>query len=78
MQIPIGGWPKDPKLKEVGKYQEVQSIQAIESYTPKLFGQVLGWPMEDIQVIMAQAKSELRDPSIHLYLPVYFIWGRKP
>ncbi|KAH6884577.1 S-adenosyl-L-methionine-dependent methyltransferase [Thelonectria olida] len=77
-KIPIGAWPKDPKLKEIGKYQEVQSLQAIDSYTPKLFEKILGWPMDEIQVIMAQAKSELKDPSIHLYLPVYFIWGRKP
>ncbi|KAF4975218.1 hypothetical protein FDECE_18592 [Fusarium decemcellulare] len=77
-KIPIGAWPKDPLLKEVGKYQVIQSTQAIESYTPKLLDKALGWPMEEIQVLMAQAKKELHDRSIHLYLPVYFIWGRKP
>ncbi|KAL6414270.1 hypothetical protein AUP68_00788 [Ilyonectria robusta] len=77
-KIPIGPWPKDPALKEIGKCQLVQSAQAIESYTPKLFGAVLGWSQEEIQVMMAQAKSELKDRSIHLYLPVYFIWGKKP
>lgn len=71
-------WPKDPTLKEVGKFQAVQSLQAIDSYTPKLFEHVLGWPMEEIQVLMAQAKSELQNPAIHVYLPVYFIWGKKP
>ncbi|KAF4979156.1 hypothetical protein FZEAL_4584 [Fusarium zealandicum] len=78
IKIPIGQWPKDPVLKEVGKYQEMQSLQAIDSYTPRLFDKILGWPMDEIQVLMAQAKKELRDPAIHLYLPVYFIWGKKP
>ncbi|KAJ4112519.1 hypothetical protein NW768_011686 [Fusarium equiseti] len=77
-KIPIGGWPKDPVLKEVGKCQVVQSCAAIDSYTPMLLGKVMGWGQEEVQVLMAKAKKELRDPSIHLYLPVYFIWGRKP
>ncbi|KAG9495942.1 hypothetical protein J7337_012508 [Fusarium musae] len=77
-QIPIGAWPKDPVLKEVGKCQVVQSCAAIDSYTPMLLEKVLGWCKEETQVLMAKAKGELRNPSIHLYLPVYFIWGRKP
>ncbi|KAH7129389.1 S-adenosyl-L-methionine-dependent methyltransferase [Dactylonectria estremocensis] len=77
-KIPIGPWPKDPALKEIGKCQLVQSSQAIESYTPKLFGDLLGWSTEEIEVMIAQAKNELKDRSIHLYLPVYIIWGRKP
>jgi hypothetical protein len=56
----------------------VQTRQAIDSYTPKLFGAVLGWSNEEIEVIMAQAKKELQDRSVHLYLPVHIMWGRKP
>lgn len=78
MQLPIGPWPKDPKLKELGKYQAIQEQKVIESYTPKLFEHALGWSVEEIHVLMAQVKKELKDPSIHLYLPVYIVWGRKP
>ncbi|KAH6951685.1 S-adenosyl-L-methionine-dependent methyltransferase [Fusarium avenaceum] len=77
-KIPIGGWPKDPVLKEVGKCQVIQSCAAIDSYTPMLLGKILGWEQDAMQVLMAKAKKELRDPSIHVYLPVYFIWGKKP
>ncbi|KAM5344245.1 hypothetical protein ACJ41O_012782 [Fusarium nematophilum] len=77
-QLPIGGWPKDPKLKEVGKVQAVQELQVVDSYTPKLFAQVLGWSEEEIQEFVGKVKRDLTDLSIHLYLPVYFIWGRKP
>ncbi|CAF3503545.1 unnamed protein product [Fusarium graminearum] len=77
-KIPIGGWPKDPILKEVGKCQVIQSCAAIDSYTPMLLGKFLGWGQDEVQVLIAKAKKELRDPAIHIYLPVYFIWGRKP
>ncbi|KAM0378678.1 hypothetical protein ACHAPY_006385 [Fusarium culmorum] len=77
-KIPIGGWPKDPILKEVGKCQVIQSCAAIDSYTPMLLGKFLGWGQDEVQILMAKAKKELRDPAIHIYLPVFFIWGRKP
>ncbi|RMJ18073.1 hypothetical protein CDV36_002248 [Fusarium kuroshium] len=77
-KMPLGAWPKDPKLKEIGKFQAIQEAQAIESYTPQIFSAVLGWSQEEIQVFMAKVKNEIKDPTIHLYLPVHFLWGRKP
>ncbi|KAE8353477.1 S-adenosyl-L-methionine-dependent methyltransferase [Aspergillus coremiiformis] len=77
-KLPIGPWPKDPKLKEIGKYQGVQELQVIDSYTPAVFSRILGWSQTELQVLMAKVKSELKDPSVHVYLPVYFIYGRKP
>lgn len=77
-QLPIGAWPKDSKLKELGRYQAIQELKVIDSYTPKLFEHALGWNEQEIQVLMAQVKKELRNPSVHLYLPVYIVWGRKP
>ncbi|EXK83288.1 hypothetical protein FOQG_12468 [Fusarium oxysporum f. sp. raphani 54005] len=78
LKVPIGSWPKDPKLKEIGKFQSVQEAQVITSYTPGIFSRILGWSDEEIQVFMAKVKKDLSESSIHLYLPVYFIWGRKP
>lgn len=65
-------------MKEIGKYQAVQEEKGIESYTPKLFEHALGWDIKEIQVLMAKVKQELRDPSVHLYLPVTITWGKKP
>lgn len=77
-QCPTNVWPKDPHLKELGRYESVQVQQAIDSYATGLFTRVLGWSWEETEVLKAKAKNELRDPSIHLYLPAYIIWGRKP
>ncbi|EFX03509.1 methyltransferase type 12 [Grosmannia clavigera kw1407] len=77
-KCPIGAWPKDPALKEIGKFQFVQQQQAVDSYTPGILSKVLGWKEDEIQVLIAKAKKDLRNPNVHLYIPVYFIWGRKP
>ena len=65
-------------MKTVGRYQFVQEFQAIETYTPAMFSRILGWNEMEIQVMIAKVKKELADRSIHLYLPIYVVYGRKP
>lgn len=77
-QLPIGSWPKEPKLKEVGKLQYYQQLQAVDSYTPGIIARILDWKDAEVQVLIAMVKSELKDPTLHLYLPIHFVWGRKP
>lgn len=71
-------WPKDPKLKEIGRYQEVQLAQAIPAYTPALFTRVLGWTKEEVDVLCDLVGKELKDRSLHLYQEVHVFYGRKP
>ncbi|KAL1876134.1 hypothetical protein Plec18167_005397 [Paecilomyces lecythidis] len=77
-RLPLRPWAKDDKLREIGRYQQVQQIQSVESYTPAFFSRVLGWSEEEIQVFMAKIKAELQDKSIHAYIPAYFVYGKKP
>jgi hypothetical protein len=29
-------------------------------------------------VLIAKVRKQFNDPTIHLYIPVYVIWGKKP
>ncbi|KAJ4246828.1 hypothetical protein NW762_013380 [Fusarium torreyae] len=78
LKIPIGSWPKDPTLKEIGQVQSIQEAKLIASYTPGIFSRYLHWKEAEIQVLMAQVKKDLSNPDVHLYVPVHFIWGKKP
>lgn len=53
-------------------------FQGIESYTPALFSRVLGWSNTELQALLAKARNELKDRSIHLYANIYFVYGQKP
>ncbi|KAL2215199.1 S-adenosyl-L-methionine-dependent methyltransferase [Thermoascus aurantiacus ATCC 26904] len=77
-KLPVGRWPKDRRLKEIGMYQHAQQIQAVDAYSFALLSRMLGWKKEEIQVLCAHVRNELRDPSVHLYAIVHFIYGRKP
>ncbi|KAM7200679.1 S-adenosyl-L-methionine-dependent methyltransferase [Naviculisporaceae sp. PSN 640] len=77
--IPLGTWPKDKSLKEIGRWFRVQFIEmALEAYSIALFTRLGGWSNEEFQVLMAQVKAELKTNKIHLYTYASYTTGRKP
>lgn len=77
IQCPVGAWPKDPHLKEIGRNEFAQVMQAVDSYTSGLFTRVFGWSWAETEVFKAKVKAELRDLSIHLYFPFLLHMGKK-
>lgn len=77
-QCPISTWPKDPKFKEIGRYQLGQALESVESFTVALFTRVLGYSREEAQLVMAQVRADLREPKNHFYVNYHFIYGQKP
>ena len=66
--VPMGTWPKDPKLKEVGRWFRVQFLEmALEAYSLALFTRAGGWSNEEAQVLFANVRGELKTNKIHLY-----------
>lgn len=65
-------------MKEIGKYQQAQQIQATEAYTYALFSRILGWSKPKIEELCANVRSELLDPTLHLYVNAHFVYGRRP
>ncbi|KAJ5172760.1 hypothetical protein N7492_005353 [Penicillium capsulatum] len=76
--LPYSPWPRDPHLKELGRYQAVMAQQAVESYGLRLCTQVLGWGVEPARIFQAMVKQQLRDKHLHAYLKVVTVHGRKP
>lgn len=77
-QLPQSPWPKDPKLKELGRYHQVNMLEAVPIYCYALFTRVLGWKREEIEILLAGVRRDLRDLSNHIYTEVYMIYGQKP
>src|SRR5436190_10839127 len=42
-KLPLGPWPADPKMKDVGNYNLATTDQGLEGYAVYLFTKVLGW-----------------------------------
>lgn len=66
--VPMGTWPKDPALKEIGRWFRVQFLEgAIEAYTLALFTRAGNWKNEEVQVLLALVRDELKSNKVHLY-----------
>lgn len=65
--LPYSPWPRDPYLKELGKWQAVHVQQAVTSYGLRLCTQVLEWGVEPSTIFQAVVKSQLRDRNMHAY-----------
>lgn len=66
--VPMGTWPRDPALKEIGRWFRMQFLDsAIEAYSLALFTRAGGWSTEDVQILLALVRQELKSNKFHLY-----------
>jgi hypothetical protein len=64
-RFPIGPWAKDPHLKEVGLYNIQQVLSGLEAFSLRLFCHVLGWPKDEVLVLLSKVRNELKNPNLH-------------
>lgn len=77
-RLPIGPWPKNMHLKTIGAWNLVQVEDGLEAFTLRLFTQFLGWKTEEVQVLLANVRKDLRDPKIHAQFDFHVAYGQKP
>jgi hypothetical protein len=51
--------------KEVGAWMYLQVIEGLESFGAYLFSVKLGWSKEEIDVMCAKVRQNLKDPKVH-------------
>lgn len=79
-KCPIGSWPQDKKLKEIGAYALAGISQDIEGWILFVWSQVMGWSKEEVTVFVAHLRRQLRDTNtkVHVYTLMRCVYGRKP
>ncbi|KAG5747959.1 hypothetical protein H9Q70_009367 [Fusarium xylarioides] len=58
-RLPLGSWPKDPQLKDIGMCNIAQLLEGLEAFSLKIFCGVLGMAMDEVLVMLAQVRQEL-------------------
>ncbi|OBT41953.1 hypothetical protein VE00_07487 [Pseudogymnoascus sp. WSF 3629] len=77
-KVPLGRWPRDPRLKEMGLYFQTQSVDAVEPVSMALFTRALNMSPEQAQLMIVGPRQGMRNPDYHLYIKFHFVYGRKP
>ncbi|KAK4545871.1 hypothetical protein LTR36_002435 [Oleoguttula mirabilis] len=75
---PSNSWPKDPFMKELGRWNQINILDGLEGFCLALFTRGLGWSKEEVDVFVARVSRDLHDRRIHAYFPMPVTFGRKP
>ncbi|KAK5991919.1 Methyltransferase [Cladobotryum mycophilum] len=76
-KMPIGGWPKDPVLKQMGQFGELVLDRDIEGYV-LFMASTIGWTREEIMVYVGMLRRDVKSRNFHAYYWQKVVWGRRP
>ena len=67
-KVPINPWPKDPRLKEIGTFNEANWLDGVAGFSYHLLGSKgLGWSKDEIEVFLIGVRKSIRNRRIHAY-----------
>ncbi|KAH4964841.1 hypothetical protein HBI82_025990 [Parastagonospora nodorum] len=75
---PIGAWPKDPHLKDLGRWGERNWSEGIEGWVMALYTRLLGWTYAEVQAFVKDFRSVIKNRGNHFYHEVRCVYARKP
>lgn len=65
-KFPLGPWPKDRQLKQVGMCNLIQVLNGLEAFSLRLLCDVAGWTVEEVTALLAGVRKELKNPALHM------------
>ena len=74
----LGPWPKDKRLRKSRQYNLVGISEGLTGFSIRVFTQILGWSLEEMEILLAQVRAEWRKRTIHGYFPIWVVYGQKP
>jgi len=78
-KIPYNSWPKDPHLKEIGRFMLANTLDGLHGFSVRPLCDVLGWTEEEVLVLLVGVRKQLLDwKNWHGYLEYHVVYGQKP
>lgn len=74
---PQNQWPKDKFYKQLGLWNMINTLDGLHGFSARLCTQVLGMSVEQLEVLLAACRRDIRDTSIHAYWPIHVVYGQK-
>ncbi|KAF2425830.1 S-adenosyl-L-methionine-dependent methyltransferase [Tothia fuscella] len=76
--VPVGTWPNNRKLKQIGAFDLVQFLDGLESISLRIFTGVRGWRKEEVQVYLSQVRKDLMNPRMQMQHNFHVAYSQKP
>jgi hypothetical protein len=68
--VPCSPWPRDPRLRLVGAYQQENLVSNLEGVTTRLFTRALNWTTEQVNVFHVGVRKDMKNTGFHGYWPL--------
>ncbi|EQL03239.1 hypothetical protein OCS_01033 [Ophiocordyceps sinensis CO18] len=78
LRMPINGWARDNRLKEIGWMWSTNLIEGLSGFSYQLLNRAFERTPTQIEVSLIDVRRDLADTRIHSYMPAFIVWGRKP
>ena len=72
---PLGPWPKQKDLKELGKWGRLSVMESVLPFALQLLTRE-GWTREDIEKMVDDLLASLSKN--HYYVQAWYVYGKKP
>lgn len=66
--VPANAWCKDRLWSKIGSMMEANILSLMEALSSAVIVGLLGWTKEATSSLLAEAKADLRNPDIHVFL----------
>ncbi|KAF6814098.1 methyltransferase domain-containing protein [Colletotrichum plurivorum] len=77
-KVPIGVWPRDPKLKTIGLYNRSMLVDALQAVSMAPLTRGMKWSASEVELFLIDVRKSLMNTSIHSYLTFHVVYGQKP
>ncbi|KAF9872790.1 umta methyltransferase family protein [Colletotrichum karsti] len=77
-KAPVGPWPREKFLKELGMLNLIQTLDGLEGFSLRMFCGVLGRTKEDVLKQIAAVRQELKSGVFHCQFDIHVVYGQKP
>jgi hypothetical protein len=71
-------WVRGKKQKLQARWLQANLQDGLAAWGLSTLSRGFGWSREKIEVLLAKARNDLRNPDIHAYAECYVVYGRKP
>ncbi|KAK8089889.1 hypothetical protein PG997_004850 [Apiospora hydei] len=77
-KIPINGWPRELRWKELGKMWEANFLHGIQAVTYGPLGRIRNLSRNQMEMLLLDVRKSISDTSVHAYQKFFIVLGRKP
>ena len=77
-KMPVGNWPKDPRLKEIGSFLSLNFTEGVEAFTAVVFKDILGWSETEVEILNAQVRAVAKSKDVHPIFDFLVVTAMKP